>query len=133
MIRLQSSLSFLTLDSELISDRDSLQNTDVLKVSSCISFRLLKAFIDFDHPYILNLSRFWDLGRFWAWFAIAGWAHFGPDATASIQAWHWDICGAQAHQLLSLCHRQLYLNIHTKCRLMCICLAPCGAPSNRPN
>lgn len=60
--------------------------------------------------------------------ARAGWACLGPDAAASVQAWHWDICGAQAHQLLSPCHRQLYLNIHTKCRLMCACLAPHGVP-----
>lgn len=64
--------------------------------------------------------------------ARAGGACFGPDAAASVQAWHWDICGAQTHQLLSPCHRQLYLNIHTTGRLMCACLAPHGVPSNKP-
>lgn len=32
--------------------------------------------------------------------------------------------GAQEHQLLSACHRQLDLNIHTKGRLMWACSAP---------
>lgn len=75
-------------------------------------------------PLRSGWSRYRDFGP--------GWAHLGPDAGASVQAWHWDICGAQAHQLLSLCNRQLYLNIHRKCRLMCVCLAPHGVLSNRP-
>ena len=49
---------------------------------------------------------------------------FGPDAGAPIQAWHWDIRGAQAEQLLSGRRRQLYLNIHKRRRLMCVGSAP---------
>lgn len=54
----------------------------------------------------------------------AGWARLGPDAEACVQAWCGDICEVQEHQLLSAYRRQLYLNIHTKGRLMWTCLAP---------
>lgn len=109
-------------------------NNDILKVSSSICCGLLKVFIE-----SLTTLEQWRVsllgfGQILVWMGLPGpaGACIGPVAAASVQAWHRDICGAQAHQLLSLCHRQLYLNIHTKCRLMCVCLAPHGVLSNRP-
>lgn len=97
----------------------------ILKMSSSISSGPLKVFIESLTALMWRVSPvgFGEIqdqdGP-----ARAGWACLGPDAGASVQAWHWDICGAQAHQLLSPCHRQLDVNIHKKCRLMCVFVWP---------
>lgn len=108
---------------------------DILNVSSCICCSLLKVFIESLTTLVSRRETLVGFGQILGpvRLARAGWVCLGPDATASVQAWQWDICGARAHQLLSPCRRQLYLNIHTKCRLICVCLAPHGVPSNGPD